>query len=67
MNARLILSQQHALANKANSMMGKTRSSMASRLRELGVPLKVLGRAVLGIPCPGLGSSVQKSHEETGN
>lgn len=67
MNARLIMSQQRALANKANSMMGKIRSSLAGRLRELGIPLKVLGRAVLGIPCPGLGSSVQKSLEETGN
>lgn len=47
-------------------MMGKIRSSMAIRLRELNVLLKVLGKAVLGIPCPGLRSPVQKSHEETG-
>lgn len=65
-NARLIMSQQHALANQANSVMGKIRSSMASRLGELIVPWKVLGKAVLGIPCPGLGSPVQKSHDETG-
>lgn len=45
-------------------MMGKIRSSVAIRQTELIVLLKVLGKVVLGIPCPGLGSPVQKSHEE---
>ena len=39
-NARLTVSQQHALANKADSLMGDISSSMANRQREVIIPFR---------------------------
>jgi len=59
MDNRLAVSQQCALVAKANAILGYIKKSMASRSREVILPLW-LGDATFRILCLALGSPVQK-------
>lgn len=54
------------MAWKANTILGCTRKSVASRSREVISCLIISGDAIPGGLCPLLGSSVLKRHETTG-